>query len=233
MIYLTIDDSPSKDFRVKTNYLYERNIPAIVFCVGEYLEMYQDDVIEAIQKGLIIGNHSYGHPQFSKISTKQGHDEIKKADEIIEELYRKSGTQRPGKVFRFPFSNKGSRFILNRLGLSRKYFFFQNCLRQMGYRQPHFEGINYRYFNKYRLNRDIDTFWTFNLREYRAKTIEEVFGWLEQENQPVGGDLNDCNSRDIMLIHDHDKTTHMFMAIIDKLIDKKIEFVLPRLVQGD
>lgn len=38
IVYLTIDDSPSIYMEEKINYLYSRNIPAIVFCIGNLIE---------------------------------------------------------------------------------------------------------------------------------------------------------------------------------------------------
>ena len=37
-IYLTIDDSPSPQFRENLDYLIERKIPAVFFCIGNRME---------------------------------------------------------------------------------------------------------------------------------------------------------------------------------------------------
>ncbi len=48
----------------------------------------------AIKKGFIIGNHSYAHPHFSKITKEEAFEQIKKTDKIIEEVYKKSRNKR-------------------------------------------------------------------------------------------------------------------------------------------
>ena len=48
-VYLTIDDAPSKDFREKIDFLISKNIPAIIFCVGNKIEDRSEDVIYAIK----------------------------------------------------------------------------------------------------------------------------------------------------------------------------------------
>ena len=36
--YLTIDDCPSEDTKCKLDYLLSKDIPAILFCLGKFLE---------------------------------------------------------------------------------------------------------------------------------------------------------------------------------------------------
>jgi len=88
--YLTIDDCPSSDFKRKVDFLFSKNIPAIFFCIGKLTEKRKRIVIYAIKKNFIIGNHSYSHIPFSKLSLKEGKREIKKTDKLIEQLYEKA-----------------------------------------------------------------------------------------------------------------------------------------------
>jgi len=105
--YLTIDDAPSKDFRKKIDFLLSKNIPAIIFCQGNDLQNNQEEIIYAIKKGFIIGNHSHDHPYFSQLTLEQAKEQIKKTDVVIDEIYQKAGILRPVKFFRFPFGDKG------------------------------------------------------------------------------------------------------------------------------
>ena len=105
--YLTVDDCPSSDFKRKVDFLLLKNIPAIFFCIGKLMEKRKKVIIYAIKKGFIIGNHSYSHIPFSKLSLREAKREIKKTDEIIEQLYKGAGIKRPIKVFRFPNLDKG------------------------------------------------------------------------------------------------------------------------------
>jgi len=116
--YLTIDDCPSIDMKRKVNFLLEKRIPAIWFCRGELLEKRQQVVIYAIRKGFVIGNHSYDHPHFSEIPLEECFRQIKVTDELIEAVYEKAGIERPAKVFRFPWGDKGGGFDVKKGGFS-------------------------------------------------------------------------------------------------------------------
>ena len=92
--YLTIDDSPTKHTDELTDFLAERNIPAILFCVGgdyadlgvpsEGMESMPDPVFRAIQKGFLIGNHTYSHSRYSDMRYEDMVKEIEKTESIIE-----------------------------------------------------------------------------------------------------------------------------------------------------
>lgn len=234
-IYLTIDDSPSKYMKEKLDFLIKNKIPAIFFCIGKLMEENPDPVIYAIKNGYIIGNHSYSHPKFSEISLKKAYEEIKKTDSIINKLYKKAKVKRPIKLFRFPYGIKGGEFsfaiVLNKfikwrsfLGLSKKEK-IQQYLKQLGYANLQFENINYDYYRKYNLDKDIDIFWTYDFEEYRLN-IENVLKKMEEKNSRQGGSLVNLNSRDIVLIHDHTETTKAFYKIINAL-NRKVIFKMP------
>ena len=108
--YLTIDDCPSKDMFTKVDFLLKKRIPALWFCRGEFLEKREEAVIYAIKKGFVMGNHSYNHPLFSRIPLKECFRQIKVTNELIEDVYKEAGVQRPSKVFRFPWGDKGGGF---------------------------------------------------------------------------------------------------------------------------
>lgn len=97
--YLTIDDTPSKDFLNKVDYLLNKKIPAVFFCISQLLEQFPEETIYAIQKGFAIANHSYNHPHFSNISLEQAHFEIGKTDEIIEKRFNKSEIKKKKYLF--------------------------------------------------------------------------------------------------------------------------------------
>ena len=85
-VFLTIDDSPSSTFIEKLDYLESKNIPAVFFCIGNLMEKREEMMVECVNRGFSIGNHSYSHPHFSKIDIDQCKIEIEKTDEIIEIL---------------------------------------------------------------------------------------------------------------------------------------------------
>jgi hypothetical protein len=161
-VYLTIDDGPSKDFKKKVDFLYERDIPAVFFCLGENLTLHEEDVLHAIGKGFIIGNHSYKHIHFSDMSLEECKESILATEKIIESLYIRSGIKRMVKLFRFThfdqggdingkvYEQKWSRpqnewFIFER---EDKRKALQSFLRELGYVQPQFMGIKYEIFHR-------------------------------------------------------------------------------------
>jgi len=106
-IYLTIDDSPSNSFRSNLDYLIANSIPAVFFCIGNLMQDYWDDIIYAIQKGYLIGNHSYTHPHFSDITLEDAKREIRRTDKLIDKAYQEAGVEYYDRLFRFPYGDKG------------------------------------------------------------------------------------------------------------------------------
>ena len=210
--YLTIDDAPSEDFRQKIDFLISKNIRAIIFCIGKNMDERKDDVIYAIKSGFIIGNHSYSHPHFSKVSLEQCLNEIKRTDEIIEKIYNDSEIKRLVKVFRFPYGDKG---------IKSNFQPIQNFLKELGYEKVKFDGVDYT--KDPRLN-DIDIYWTFDVKEWKIisgrdgiTTPKQVYDMIDEKK------FDDSN--EIILVHDHTETTSMFNDIIEYLISKDVRFI--------
>jgi peptidoglycan-N-acetylglucosamine deacetylase len=212
-IYLTIDDVPSKDFKRKIDFLKQNKIPALFFTIGKLAEKNKEDLFYAINNGFEIGNHSYSHKDFNKISLKKAKEEISKTDKIIDEIYKIANKKRKKKYFRFPYGNRG--------GKNKEKI--QNLLSRLNYQKPLTKRINYSWYKEFGLDKGIDLLWTFDIREYDLP-INEVIKRINNKNPKQGGDLNNSKSRDIILIHDHEKTTKEFFKIIKYLIKKGIKF---------
>ncbi len=239
--YLTIDDSPTKDMRVKVDYLFSNRIPAIWFCTGMAMEENMEDVVHAIKKGFVIGNHSYSHPHFSEIDLAMGEHEIRTTDEIIERAYQMAEIERPAKVFRFPYGDKGGLngddvSVQSDHTRSKKKELLQSFLKDMGYTGACSPKITYAHYKKYNLDRDIDWYWTYDImdwelyrdtREFGFDSIEKIFNKMDQNDPEDWKGLNDPLSEDIILTHDQTATTKEFSLIMDRLISKNIEFRLP------
>jgi peptidoglycan/xylan/chitin deacetylase (PgdA/CDA1 family) len=226
--YLTIDDAPSKDMKEKVDYLFEKNIPAIWFCRGNFLEERKEDAIYAIGKRYVIGNHSYSHPYFSNLTLEQCFEEIEKTDKIINEIYNKAETRRPAKFFRFPYGDKGGLKGVNVFepyegeGKIRKEK-IQEFLKELGYSQPEFKGISYKNYRKVGLLDDVDWHWTYDVEEYHLP-LDEVLSKMDEDAPEKGRGLNSLDSEEIILIHDHEKTAKFFRPIIERLLQKGIIF---------
>lgn len=107
-LYLTIDDSPSQYTNEKVDYLVAQDIPAIFFCRGEFMANHRESLIRAIQKGFLLGNHSYSHPYFSQTHLPVCYEEILKTEVLIDACYQEACVERPVKAIRLPFGDRGS-----------------------------------------------------------------------------------------------------------------------------
>jgi len=239
--YLTIDDAPSADFTQKVDYLLSKDIPAIFFCTGEALEKRPKPVIDAIHKGFLIGNHTYDHPHFSEIPLDACFEQIQRTDQIIDTIYSQAGEAVPAKYFRFPYGDKGALTRddpfapMPEVGQKRKIA-LQSELHRLGYSQPEFTDVTYSYYKAPNLLEDVDWYWTYDVHEWSIyfgeyshgiHTLDDVFARMDEDFPEDGRGLNFPDSSEIILTHDHVETTPIFPKIIDRLLQKGLEFRLP------
>ena len=239
--YLTIDDAPSTYMRQKIDFLLQKGIPAIFFCEGLKIEQHPEAVIYAIQKGFIIANHSYAHPHFSELSLEEAFTEIQRTDILIDRIYQQAGVKRPAKYFRFPFGDKGGLVgdypiaKYGNKGAKRKEA-IQQYLRELGYTQPAFDNITTTYYREAGLLNDVDWYWTFdtfdwsvNAKEpiYGITTLEAVYARMDEDVPEGARGLNRPQSEEIVLIHDHKDSTDIFYPIVERLLEKGLQFKLP------
>ncbi|NME83251.1 polysaccharide deacetylase family protein [Clostridium sp. SM-530-WT-3G] len=100
------------------NILDKYNAKGTFFVMGGLVNYSEDNVnkLKAIdEKGHEIGNHSYMHPNFTKITQDKMREEVKKTDDVIEKYIGKKS-----KVFRFPSGdyNKSSFMTVRGMGYS-------------------------------------------------------------------------------------------------------------------
>jgi peptidoglycan/xylan/chitin deacetylase (PgdA/CDA1 family) len=233
--YLTIDDAPSEDFKRKVAYLSFKRIPAIFFCIGKLMERRPKQVIYAIRNNFVIGNHSYSHIPFSKLSLIEAKKEIKRTDEIIEDLYNKAKVERKIKVFRFPELDKGDGnedYPKINWGCP-KVKALQEYLKELGYQQPQFKGINYKWYRKAGLNKCVDVDCTYDSYDWAVanksyelgiKTIRDLFERMEEDKPEEMRGLNFEGSSDIIMMHDDVRIKELFIPLIEKLLEKGIKF---------
>ena len=115
-VLFTIDDVSSRNTPAIVDALCERGITAIMFAVGMNVERYWDEAVYAVRKGMIVGNHSYSHKNFSEIPIEEAIAEIEKCEAVLERLYQAAGVERVYRPFRFPYGNKGGE---NRVALQQ------------------------------------------------------------------------------------------------------------------
>ncbi|MGC1378157.1 MAG: polysaccharide deacetylase family protein [Anaerolineales bacterium] len=246
--YLTIDDAPSRDFAAKMEFLYRHGIPALFFCEGRHIEQREDDLRAAVERGFVIGNHAFSHPHFSDISTEACKQEILRTDELIEHIYRSAGLGRPARYFRFPYFDSGGdvsgaayeakwngpKSECFRYACADKQKELQGYLRELGYRQPKFEGVNLDYVDDPSLLTRVDVRCTYDQAEYwlheanapwGLSTEAAILGRIDEDFPHEGRSLNCEATVDIILAHDHEKTTDLFYRIVARYMEKGIQFL--------
>ena len=108
-IYLTIDDGPRNYMEEILEVLGENK--AVFYIVGEQIKTKKgfELACKALTQGHILGNHSYSHPQFSKISLEKAKNEILKTDILINEAHMITEIPRTHKLFRFPYGTRNKK----------------------------------------------------------------------------------------------------------------------------
>jgi peptidoglycan-N-acetylglucosamine deacetylase len=232
--YLTIDDAPTKDFGWKTDYLKSLGIPAVFYCTGKSLEENFNPALDGLKKGFILGNHSYSHRHFSELTLEEARDEIMKTHRILEELYKQAGLPMV-RTFRFPYGDNGGGEEAHMSGIpadkARHAGAIQDFLKENGYAQPVFRGITYPEYLKNGLLDKADVFWTFDCREWTVWTdnasFEDLEKRIDKDDVSAWFGLNQPGSSEIVLLHDHEGSSHVFKPLIDKLLSKNLKFILP------
>lgn len=224
---LTIDDATSKNTPAIVDYLNEKGIKAIFFATGKNVERYYDEAMYAVKNGMIVGNHSYSHPQFSKLNVVEALDEIVKCENVLDKLYKKCGVARTFKPFRFPYGDKGG----NNKAVLQQY------LKENGFHKVDDSILTYPWWKANGLDTDIDTLWTFDFGEYAIKpgskfTKEHVWARMHDMNPKYGAALFGEGNGHILLLHAHDETEEMlpeyYKLFIDHLLENGVVFDEPK-----
>ena len=79
--------------------LKKDNVKATFFVVGNYIETSPDLVKRMVEEGHIVGNHTYHHPDMSKISDMES---FQKEIQSLEQLYQQTTGQEMKKFYRPP-----------------------------------------------------------------------------------------------------------------------------------
>lgn len=233
----------------KIDYLENKKIPTIFFCIGQLMEQRPAMIIESIQRGFQIANHSYSHPHFSQISLEQCKTEIEKTDQIITSLYKKAGVEWKQKWFRFPYGDKGDLrngevFNPRKISNPERNNFIQKVLIDLNYTQPNWDEVDYHFMTKANLFTEVDWHWTFDIMEWATieykptmgiKNLHKIFQRLDEPlPKDCRGNLGSesrwlqSDSAEIILLHDHEETTPIFNSIVDRLLEYPLEFKMKK-----
>ncbi len=83
-LYFTFDDGPTPGVTDRLlDTLAKHNAKATFFVIGKKAERHPELMKRIVQEGHAIGNHSYTHPSFGKLSAAEQDTEIKRAHDAI------------------------------------------------------------------------------------------------------------------------------------------------------
>jgi len=86
-IALTFDDGPDDKFTPQVlDVLKAHGVKATFFLLGKQAEAHPAIVKRIIREGHAIGNHSYRHPLFTKITVEQFNKEVEQTEEVLNRL---------------------------------------------------------------------------------------------------------------------------------------------------
>jgi peptidoglycan/xylan/chitin deacetylase (PgdA/CDA1 family) len=98
-IAMTFDDGPHASFTPKLlDLLAARHIKVTFFVLGECVEQNPEVLRRAAREGHEIANHSWSHPQLSKMSDEAVRSQLRRTDDIIKSITGKRPT-----LFRPPY----------------------------------------------------------------------------------------------------------------------------------
>lgn len=122
VIYLTFDAGFENGYTPAIlDALKKHNAKATFFVVGNYIETSPDLIKRMVEEGHIVGNHTYHHPDMSKIGDM---DSFKKEIESLEELYRTTTGQEMVKFYRPPQGKYSRQNLKMAQELGYKTFFW-------------------------------------------------------------------------------------------------------------
>jgi peptidoglycan/xylan/chitin deacetylase (PgdA/CDA1 family) len=81
---MTFDDGPSAEYTPRLlDLLKARHLKATFFLIGQNVQAHPELVRRIVAEGHEVGNHTWDHPQLSKLSDEQATDEIGKTQDAI------------------------------------------------------------------------------------------------------------------------------------------------------
>ncbi|MBI1326980.1 MAG: polysaccharide deacetylase family protein [Alphaproteobacteria bacterium] len=269
--YLTIDDSPTRDTDKLVDFLVEQEIPAVLYCIGgayeelglqcEGMEVMPDPIVRAIERGFIIGNHTYTHQRANDLTLEQEIEEIEKTEAQIEKLYKRAGKTRPHKLFRFPHIDRGAAAnvldfsklsaadepVLKELfwsglcvdiqpqteALLEKKNKLQAYLKREGFTADIFKGVTFPWYTDTEMAEAVDNLYTFSTADwmlnpdFKPHSKDWTYQSLDALKGKIDSDpwLHRDDSKNIVLMHDHNKLFDTFKALVLHMKSKGVEFI--------
>lgn len=106
MVALTFDGgSDATAVPIILKYLKERDAKATFFLTGKFCELFPKESKMIADAGMELGNHSYSHPHFTKLSDAQIKQQLEKAEKAIIKACGRGSKP----LFRFPYGDANER----------------------------------------------------------------------------------------------------------------------------
>lgn len=87
VVYLTFDNGYEEGYTGKIlDVLKDKQVPATFFVTGHYVKSAPDLVKRMVKEGHIVGNHSWSHPDFTKVSEDKLKQELDKVHKAVADL---------------------------------------------------------------------------------------------------------------------------------------------------
>lgn len=94
VVALTFDDGPNERYTPRVlDILYEEQVPATFFLVGEALDGNEWLVREMVNSGHELGNHTFSHPDLTTLDAGGVQREIRKTEETLQEILPEASMQ--------------------------------------------------------------------------------------------------------------------------------------------
>lgn len=93
-LYMTFDNGYENGYTGQIlDVLKKKKIPAAFFVTGHYVKDQPELVKRMVEEGHIVGNHSWSHPDMSRISAEQIKEELERVEESVVALTGQMGMQ--------------------------------------------------------------------------------------------------------------------------------------------
>ena len=86
MVALTFDDGPGPYTQAIVDCLKKNNARATFFVIGNRVDTYDEELASAFKNGNEIANHSYTHPNLTKLSSSEVKSELTKTDNKVKNI---------------------------------------------------------------------------------------------------------------------------------------------------
>lgn len=242
--YLTIDDSPCVHTHDLLDAFKARELHALFFCRGDFLEADPQPMIRAVGEGHILANHLYSHQSIGEagLSFDEIIEEITRTETLIDKVYRSAGEEKPFQALRFPYLDRGDGTRLERVyhelisgerttlpgdDLVRR---IQEWLKAEGYEQP-FEQITHPLYELKDIARARDSLLTYTSNDWMLTPRHigrEAHKSLNDLKEKIDNDpfLTLEGSRHIVLFHDdREGIAETVAALLDHMITCGVKFL--------